>query len=676
MNPFEPEQEGLAPQDYGTQVNSHTESISDIEWSLNRLKDRYASLLLTVDGLQQIQDNSPEISQAVTQVNDFVRGQAIYYNPDTAKYEKSKADTEATAECCGIVTSAAADIFTVATSGAIDLSDLGLINGYIYYVSPTTAGGLTLTKPLTEGHVQKPILLALKDGMAEVVNMRGLVVEQMIDQHVDTDSDVEHASLILTDLTASTALVSSATKEITSSATTATELGYVHDVTSPIQTQLNALTTYNTLLGTITSEPTGFSGAPVVTYDAATQKVTLSGTYAAYLKGVVVAALTGTVESTAHTNTTGHTYFLSHNGTSFVWATDGLPGYDTILIAIVSYGATHKFGLRECHGFMPHTVHNVLHNTIGTYKVSGGAVAGITLGSVTAAERRPSISECIIMDEDCSTTNVVQADNATTNAHFFNSGTAAEFAVDQTEIVPLTGAQPAYNSFSTPNWGQTGMPANSLATVWLMELPVAAGATNQKYRHVWIQPQWVTQAQNSSSGSLLTAQSAEEARLPSELNLTTLSALIPEFVLIARLTIQYTGGDWSIVKNQVLTGSRYSQVATLATGNYLASVTTDTTMTGAGTVASPLTVTQSYVLNTGNETVAGIKTFSSFPVTPSEAPTTDYQVANKKYVDDNGVDDSGFVHTTGDESIAGNKTFTGTVFFETATESIIGESWI
>ena len=40
------------------------------------------------------------------------------------------------------------------------------------------------------------------------------------------------------------------------------------------------------------------------------------------------------------------------------------------------------------------------------------------------------------------------------------------------------------------------------------------------------------------------------------------------------------------------------------------------------------------VHNTGNETVAGVKTFSSFPVTPSSAPTTNYQVANKKYVDD------------------------------------------
>ncbi len=41
------------------------------------------------------------------------------------------------------------------------------------------------------------------------------------------------------------------------------------------------------------------------------------------------------------------------------------------------------------------------------------------------------------------------------------------------------------------------------------------------------------------------------------------------------------------------------------------------------------------VLLTGNQTVNGIKTFGSFGITPSSAPTTDYQWANKKYVDDN-----------------------------------------
>lgn len=46
-------------------------------------------------------------------------------------------------------------------------------------------------------------------------------------------------------------------------------------------------------------------------------------------------------------------------------------------------------------------------------------------------------------------------------------------------------------------------------------------------------------------------------------------------------------------------------------------------------------VDSNFVDLTNSETVAGVKTFSSFPVTPSSAPTTDYQVANKKYVDDN-----------------------------------------
>jgi hypothetical protein len=52
-----------------------------------------------------------------------------------------------------------------------------------------------------------------------------------------------------------------------------------------------------------------------------------------------------------------------------------------------------------------------------------------------------------------------------------------------------------------------------------------------------------------------------------------------------------------------------------------------------------------YVGLTGNETIAGIKTFSSFPLTPSSAPTSDYQAANKKYVDDNaGSQIKGYYH--------------------------------
>jgi len=36
---------------------------------------------------------------------------------------------------------------------------------------------------------------------------------------------------------------------------------------------------------------------------------------------------------------------------------------------------------------------------------------------------------------------------------------------------------------------------------------------------------------------------------------------------------------------------------------------------------------------TGNQTIAGIKTFTAFPVTPASLPTSQYEVANKQYVD-------------------------------------------
>lgn len=41
------------------------------------------------------------------------------------------------------------------------------------------------------------------------------------------------------------------------------------------------------------------------------------------------------------------------------------------------------------------------------------------------------------------------------------------------------------------------------------------------------------------------------------------------------------------------------------------------------------------MLLTGNQTVAGVKTFSSIPKIPTTAPTADEEVAGKKYVDDN-----------------------------------------
>ena len=81
-----------------------------------------------------------------------------------------------------------------------------------------------------------------------------------------------------------------------------------------------------------------------------------------------------------------------------------------------------------------------------------------------------------------------------------------------------------------------------------------------------------------------------------------------------------------------------------------------------------------YVGLTGDETVAGIKTFSSFPLTPSSSPTTDYQVANKQYVDglisgENWWDRVGTVlspHNAGD-AVADILTYNGLTLTSAAT---------
>jgi hypothetical protein len=107
-------------------------------------------------------------------------------------------------------------------------------------------------------------------------------------------------------------------------------------------------------------------------------------------------------------------------------------------------------------------------------------------------------------------------------------------------------------------------------------------------------------------------------------------------------------------------------------------------------------------LNDQAQTIAGEKTFSTFPITPSASPDADYEVANKKYVDDftpahndttdkqGGTTDqyyhltsaqhtiatqaasdsvSGYVNTT-TQTFAGTKTFTQPVFNQTSGMSV------
>lgn len=364
---------------------------------------------------------------------------------------------------------------------------------------------------------------------------------------------------------------------------------------------------------TLTGDPTGFAQPDDVIVTAnGDRTVTLTGTVNAYYQSVKLSSIVTGYVSPAHGSDTAKSYFLTYNGTDIAWRDLSVTPLDftNLLISYAFYDSGNAAWIyfKETHGLMSWQTHRAEHLTIGTYKKSGGALTGYVPSSTVAAERRPDVAQVVIQDEDVATT--LPAITSETYTQGTNTGTGAfTWTLAAAEIVPVNVNNPYYNSFSTPNWGQTLMPANSAATVWLVAFPAAADATSQARRLVWIQPQWITQATAASAGALTTARRAEEARQPSELNLTTLTNLAPEYIAIARITIQFTGGNWTVENVIALTGSRYSQVGAPA-GNFLQSVAVNSTyFTGTGTGGDPLSFVPSSVSSLSPVTDTVIATY-------------------------------------------------------------------
>ena len=88
----------------------------------------------------------------------FGAGEAIRHNGTS--WVKAQADSAANAEAVGVVESVSGDDFTVVFNGAIECSGTSWTTG-ANFLDPTTAGGLTTTKPTTSGSIIKPLLTAL-----------------------------------------------------------------------------------------------------------------------------------------------------------------------------------------------------------------------------------------------------------------------------------------------------------------------------------------------------------------------------------------------------------------------------------------------------------------------------------------------------------------------------------
>lgn len=326
----------------------------------------------------------------------------------------------------------------------------------------------------------------------------------------------------------------------------------------------------------LTGEPTGFTNndAITVSYNPTTRKVTLTGTFEGYYKGVKVLELVNGWSSPAHADVEAN-YYLYYCETGFVFDTTPWD-FTCLMIAFIQYNS-HQLGIREVHGFMPHVTHDEFHRTIGAYKRSGGDFSGVTLNSVTAALRRPDVSDTYVADEDLVSLIPALATKAYTQ-RFLAGSAVRSFNLDQVEILPVSGNQPYYNQNVAGTWQQTLFMNNNYGAIFIVALPTTADTLSQKYRYMFVQPQQI-------SASLEVIQ----ALTPAFLTHGDSNLLVSEFVFIGKIIVRYTGGNWSITSIDKLDGTRISQVATPA-GNYLSVVSHDATLTGDGTAVSPLVV--------------------------------------------------------------------------------------
>ena len=319
----------------------------------------------------------------------------------------------------------------------------------------------------------------------------------------------------------------------------------------------------------ITKEPTGFVNpdAVNVSYDGATRKVTVTGSTEAYYRGNLITELVSGWVSAAHDIADG-SYFLYHNGTSFVWSTTIWP-FDVVMIAM-AYRDGANFCLRECHGLMAWQTHQELHETLGTYLKSGGDLSGFTLASTTATNRRPRISSTIVRDEDLPTTLPALTTNAYTQLYLSGANTANTVS-DATEIIPLLANNPYYNQFTGGNWVQTLFPNNAYGKIFIMAVPVTSDVDCQKKRFIFIQPQTV-------STTLATIQAINS----SSVNLGHISGTLSEYVFIGEIIVRYAAGNWTLISTAKLIGTKLVQAAIIGGGGGGASIAADLVVDATG----------------------------------------------------------------------------------------------
>lgn len=340
---------------------------------------------------------------------------------------------------------------------------------------------------------------------------------------------------------------------------------------------------------TVSKACTGFSNSSSISvaYNKTLRTITLNGSFEAYYKGKKVSVLTNGWVSSAHPDVEGN-YYLSYNGTSFQWSTSKWEYADTLHIAYVVYKTSYKLAIKETHGFIGYLEHEILHNNLGLYKKSGGAISDIALNSTIAANRRPSIFTTEVSDEALITTLDLLPQGSYSAMNLVNNGDV-EIIGSNVDIVKALALNPYYNKLNGSTWTQELMLNDNYQAIFIIAMPTSSDADSKKFRYLFMQGQ--------KQSSVL---SEIESVSPASLKYGKFKEDFEEFVFIGKIIIKYSSGDWTVVKYESLDGSKISQLKEISYEMY-----SDNTISGNGMSEYPLSVNWNTVATLDNKVIDG-----------------------------------------------------------------------
>lgn len=319
-------------------------------------------------------------------------------------------------------------------------------------------------------------------------------------------------------------------------------------------------------------DPTGwiFGESMVSYYDNSARTIYLSGTLQYYWRGVKRTLGDGvTWTSSAHSGTDYATYYLySTDGINFSWNTSPWT-FDNMMIALVKRRGSVMFGNRETHGLMPWQVHEALHNSISTFKKSGGdpIPGSYQIDTELNSANKPIFASAVIEDEDLETTIPQTMSGTYTtlrisgSTSIFQAGESFPFRSTGTYILvtdPLTGIE-------TPSGGARWL------NIYQIMIPTTADAESQKYSTVFLQPQYDYQSLNEA-----------ESEEPSSLELGDFANLFVESVMHSRITYRTRTGDSTIGKCRIASITYVSKFAVGGGGGVPPPSPADYVLSGTG----------------------------------------------------------------------------------------------